>query len=236
MLNRIKPHLPWLIIILLFIGVMVDLQVEASHKCPIFDTVGWVNTQMPGKLLIRTGMIGGNILLTMHGLHDELEKGIKHRTVYEYDPDAKRLRKVPDSKWDASSNPISECVSRPQNYSDKFKVTGEKLFFDNQEVPVQGAVLVSTSCSPGGNAVAILSADGPRKNSIMPFIGGGQNSKGQHYHQLFSVAKGTPIGGVIKLQFTTEKEAYPVCWSRDEKYVFYPSLLADKLTIIETGF
>jgi hypothetical protein len=70
----------------------------------------------------------------------------------------------------------------------------------------------------------------------MPLIGGGQNSKSQHYHQLFSVADGEPIGPIIKLQFTTEKEAYSVCWSIDEKYVFYTSILADKLAIVKTGF
>ena len=188
---------------------------------------------MPGRLLIRNGLDSENIFLSMR---DELEKEIKHRAVYEYDPKAKRLRKVTDSKWDTTANLISECVSQPQKFSSNFRVTADKLFFGNQEVHVKGAVLVAFSYSPSGNVLAILSADGPRKGSIMPFIGGGQNSKGQHYHQLFSVANGTPIGGVVKLQFTTEKEAYLVCWSPDEKYVFYTSLLVDKLAIVETGF
>jgi hypothetical protein len=69
----------------------------------------------------------------------------------------------------------------------------------------------------------------------MPFLGGGQNSKGQHYHQLFSVAHGKPVSAALKLQFTTERQAYPSCWSMDEMYVFYTSLLADRLTIVETG-
>jgi hypothetical protein len=69
----------------------------------------------------------------------------------------------------------------------------------------------------------------------MPFLGGGQNSKGQHYHQLFSVADGQPLSAALKLQFTTEHQAYPACWSTDEMYVFYTSLVADKLTIVKTG-
>ena len=199
----------------------------------MFDTVDWVNTQALGRLLIRSGMNGKNIFLTMR---DEFEKGNRHRAVYEYDPKAKSLQKVPDLNWDAVANPIAECFSQPQRFSEKFKVTGEKLFFGNREIPIKGAVLISSAYSPSGNAVAILSADGPRKGSLMPFLGGGKNSKGQHYHQLFSVANGEPISAALKLQFTTEKEAYPPCWSIDEKYVFYTSLLADKLTIVETGF
>jgi len=224
-----KSHPVWLIAILLF---MVITRAEASQTCPIFDTVGWLNTQLPGRLLIRGGMSDENILLTMR---DEFEKGNRHRAVYEYDPKMKILQKVPDSIWDGSVSPISECVSQPQKPTDKFKGTGEKLYFENQEVPVKGAVLISSSFSPSGKAVAILLAAGPRKGSFMPFLGGGQNSKGQHYHQLFSVANGKPIGSVVKLPFTTEKQAYPVCWSIDEKYVFYTSLLADKLTIVETN-
>ena len=209
-----------LIVILLFITVTASTRAEPSRKisqtsiCPMFDTAGWVNTQMSGRLLIRSGTNGKNILLTMR---DEFEKGNRHRVVYEYDPKAKSLRKVSDLNWDGIASPISECFSQPQQFPEKFKVTGEKLFF-------------------GGKYVAILSADGPRKGSLMPFFGGGQNSKGQHYHQLFSLVNGEPISDVLKLQFTTEKEVYPACWSIDEKYVFYTALLADKLTIVETGF
>ena len=43
------------------------------------------------------------------------------------------------------------------------KVTGEKLFFDNREVSIKGAVLIFAAFSPSGKYVAILSADGPRK-------------------------------------------------------------------------
>jgi hypothetical protein len=229
----------WLIVILLFIGVMVFTRTETSRKisqtfiCPVFDTVDWMNTQMPGRLLIRSGRDGKNILLTMR---DESEKANRHRVVYEYDPKAKSLRKVPDLTWDAVAGPIAECFSQPQQFPERIKVTGEKLFFGNREVSIKGAVLISSAFSPSGQYVAILSADGPRKGSLLPFLGGGQNSGGQHYHQLFSVDNGEPISAVLKLQFTTEKEAYPACWSSDEKYVFYTALLADKLTIVETSF
>jgi hypothetical protein len=228
-----------LIVILLFITVTASTRAEPSRKisqtsiCPMFDTAGWVNTQMSGRLLIRSGTNGKNILLTMR---DEFEKGNRHRVVYEYDPKAKSLRKVSDLNWDGIASPISECFSQPQQFPEKFKVTGEKLFFGNREVSIKGAVLIFAAFSPSGKYVAILSADGPRKGSLMPFFGGGQNSKGQHYHQLFSLVNGEPISDVKKLQFTTEKEVYPACWSIDEKYVFYTALLADKLTIVETGF
>lgn len=222
----------------LFLGVMVFTWAEPSRSIsqistsPIFDTVDWVNTQMPGRLLIRRGLDSKTIFLTMR---DEFEKGNRHRAVYEYDPKAQSLRKVPGLKWDEVTSAITECFSQSQQFPEKFKVHGEKLFFGNREIPIQGAVLVSSAYSPSGNAVAILSADGPRKGSVMPFLGGGQNSKGQHYHQLFSVADGKPVSAALKLQFTTERQAYPACWSMDEMYVFYTSLLADKLTIVETS-
>lgn len=228
-----------LIVILLLIAATASTQAEPSHEisqtfiCPIFDTAGWVNTQMSGRLLIRSGQNGMNILLTMR---DEFEKGYRHRVVYEYNPKVKSLQKVSDLDWDGISSPIAECFSQSRQVPEQFKVTGEKLFFGNREVSIKGTVLISAAFSPSGKYVAILSADGPRKVSLMPFLGGGQNSKGQHYHQLFSIVKGEPISNVIKLQFTTKKEAYQACWSIDEKYVFYTALLADKLTIVETGF
>lgn len=199
---------------------------------PIFDTVDWVNTRMPGRLIIRRGTDGKTLLLTMR---DEYEKGNSHRAVYEYDTKAQDLKKVPDLKWDTVTSAITECFSQSQLFPEKFTIDGEKLFFGNREVPIKGAVLISSSYSPRGTTVAILSADGPRKGSLMPFLGGGQNSKGQHYHQLFSVANGTPVRSAVKLPFTTEHQAYPACWSRDEMYVFYISVLADKLTIVDNA-
>jgi hypothetical protein len=228
----------WLMVIGLFVGVMVFTWAEPSRSVsqismsPVFDTVDWVNTQMPGRLIIRRGLDSKTIFLTMR---DEFEKGNRHRAVYEYDPKAQSLRKVPGLKWDEVTSAITECFSQSEQFPEKFKVNGEKLFFGNRELPIKGAVLVSSAYSPSGNAVAILSADGPRTGSGMPFLGGGQNAKGQHYHQLFSVANGKPVSAALKLQFTTEHQAYPACWSIDEMYVFYNSLLADKLTIVETG-
>ncbi len=227
-----------LIVILLFMGATASVRAETSRKIsqtfiyPMFDTAGWVNTQMSGRLLIRSGTKGKNILLTMR---DEFEKGIRHRVVYEYDPKAKSLQKVSDLNWDGLASPISECFSQSQQFPEKFKVAGEKLFFGDRQISIKGAIFISAAFSPSGRYVAILSAEGPRKGSLMPFLGGGQNSKGQHYHQLFSVYNGEPISDVLRLQLTTEKEAYPACWSIDEKYVFYTALLADKLTIVETG-
>jgi hypothetical protein len=227
-----------LIVIGLFLGVMAIAWAEPSHSIspmsmpPVFDTVDWVNTQMPGRLIIRTGLDGKTIFLTMR---DEFEKGNKHRAGYEYDPKAQSLQKVSGLKWDEVTSAITECFVQSQQFPEKFKISGEKLFFDNREIPVKGTVLISSAYSPSGKAVAILSADGPRKGSGMPFLGGGQNSKGQHYHQLFSVATGKPLSAVLRLPFTTEHQAYPAYWSIDEMYVFYTSLLADKLTIVKTG-
>jgi hypothetical protein len=237
-INLKAPIIAWLMVFCLLQGVIVFTWAEPSHcisqisLSPIFDTVAWVNTQMPGRLIIRRGIDSTTLFLTMR---DEFEKGTGHRAVYEYDPKTQSLRKVPDLKWDAVTSAVTECFSQSQQFPEKFKVNGEKLFFGNQEIPVKGAVLISSAYSPSGNTVAILSADGPRKRSGMPFLGGGQNSKGQHYHQLFSVSNGKPIRAAVKLQFTTEHQSYPACWSIDEMYIFYTSLLGDKLTIVETG-
>lgn len=236
----------WIIIVVISIGILgfyilarkqvfdqreVSNSTSQSLVSPLFDTwPGWMNTQMPGRILIRD-FGDEKLFLTVR---DEYEKGNKHRAVYLYDPDAQSLQQVPDEKWNTVVNPIAECFSQSQQFPEKFKVNGEKLFFGNQEVPIKGAVLISLAYSPSGNAVAVLSADGPRKGSFLPFLGGGQNAKGRHYHQLFSVVDGTPIGDAVKLRFTTEKEAYPACWSTDEKYVFYTALLNEKLTIIKT--
>ena len=236
----------WIIIVVIFIVILgfyilarkqVLTQPEVANNTsqslvsPLFDTwPGWMNTQLPGQILIRDSD-DKKLLLTVR---DEFEKGNKHRAVFLYDPNAQNLQQVSDEKWGTETNPITECFSQSQQVPEKFKVSGEKLFFGNQEVLIKGAVLVSLAYSPSSNKVAVLSADGPRKGSIMPFLGGGQSSKGQHYHQLFSVADGSPIGSFVKLPFMTEKEAYHACWSANGKYVFYTALLNENITVIKT--
>ena len=202
-----------------------------SLVSPVFDTAAWMNTQIPGRILIRD-FGDKKLLLTMR---DEFEKSNKHRAVYLYDPSAQSLQQVSDEKWHTAASLMTECFSQSQQFTERFKVNGEKLFFGNLEVPIEGVVLISLAYSPSGDKVAVLSADGPRrKGSLMPFFGGGQNSKGQHYHQLFSVVNGSSVGVFVKLSFTTEKEAYPACWSTDEKYVFYTALLNENLTVVKT--
>ena len=57
--------------ILLFIGVIIFFRAERSHTIsqafigPIFDTGDWMNSQIPGRLQLRSGMEGMSILLTM---------------------------------------------------------------------------------------------------------------------------------------------------------------------------
>jgi len=82
--------------------------------------------------------------------------------------------------------------------SGKFKVTGEKLFFGNREVSIKGAVLIFAAFSPSGKYVAILSADGPRKGSLMPFFGGGQKLKGPTLSPVIFLVNGEPISDVLK--------------------------------------
>ena len=185
---------------------------------------------MPGRILIRDSG-DGKLLLTVRG---ELEKGLKHRAVYLYDPDARFLRATTDKRWDASRSPAAECVSRSQVFPEKIKVEGERLLAGARGLPVKGSVLLSLSYSPGGDRLSVLSADGPRKASLLPSLGGGQNAKGRHYQQVFSVESGSPLGGAVALPFTTEREAYRACWSADGNYVFYASLLNEKLTVVKS--
>ena len=78
-----------------------------SFASPIFDTTAWMNTQMPGRLLIRD-FSDKKLLLTMR---DEFEKSNKHRAVYLYDPSTQNLQQVPDEKWYMAGSPVTECLS-----------------------------------------------------------------------------------------------------------------------------
>jgi hypothetical protein len=222
-----RPHL--ILAALLFSPALPAFAEQQSS--PLFDTPAWFNSEMPGRILIRDAG-DGKLLLTVRG---ELEKGAKHRGVYLYDPDAQLLRQTTDKKWDAAASSAADCASRSQVLPEKIKVDGERLYAGARALPVKGTVLLSLSYSPAGDRVAALSADGPRKASLLPFLGGGQNARGRHYQQLYSVESGAPLGEAVALPITTEREAYRACWSADGAYVFYAALLNEKLAVVKNN-
>ena len=195
---------------------------------------------MPGGLFIRDGTDGKNLLLTLRGevemsYHPESNK---HGAVYLYDPSAQSLQQVPDEQWDTATTPIIDVEGffKSHKVEGKFQVNGEKLFFGNQEVLYKGKLIMGTAYSPDGNKFVVLSADGPQRISSPNFLGGGgKYAEGQHYHQLFSVVNGAPVGDAIKLPFTTEKQEYSVYWPPDAKYVFYIASIGGDLTIVKAS-
>ncbi|KKT35354.1 MAG: hypothetical protein UW24_C0010G0004 [Parcubacteria group bacterium GW2011_GWA2_44_12] len=244
----------WIIIIVILIGslgfyILAGKQIftrqeipnnaSQSLVSPLFDTFAW-RTQVPGGLFIRDSIDVKNLLLT---IRSDIEMnynpgGNKHGAVYLYDSGAQSLQQVPDEQWDNATTPIIDVKGFFESHKveAKFKVSGEKLFFGNKEIPYRGKLIMDTAYSPDGNQFAVLSADGPLRSVTPNFLGGGgKYAKGQHYHQVFSTVNGTPIGNTVKLPFTTQNQPYSVYWPPDGKYILYIALAGSDITIVKTS-
>jgi hypothetical protein len=95
------------------------------------------------------------------------------------------------------------------------------LLEDRRELVTAGDTPLDLAISPSGKQVAVLSASGGwTGEDIIPLYEGRGWVVGQHYHQVWSLPSGLPIGKVIRLPLRS-KDYINMCWSPDEKYVVY---------------
>ncbi len=89
-----------------------------------------------------------------------------------------------------------------------------------QEVPFVGEGVVGLWASPSQTMAAVHSADGPRGTPGWPdwLAEIPQYWLGQHYHRIYSLPDGRPVGEPVRLPV---RRAKGICWSEDEQFVLY---------------
>jgi hypothetical protein len=159
--------------------------------------------------------------------------------VYQYDRATRELALVPHEHWEASGEEIVECptLENPSGLRIESRRTPsdprlDRLLAGDRVIRTVGARALTMSESPSERFAAVLSADGERRESLMPFSGPG-GADGQHFHELLSLADFTRVGEPVRLPMTTKDiVSLTSCWSPDERYVVYADLSAFRVLSI----
>jgi hypothetical protein len=155
------------------------------------------------------------------------------RPVYRFTPTAKSLTQAEEGAWQRASGTVIDC-GLPSIPRSPFRVDyrTDALKYGGAVVPTRGRAVQSVEDSPDGRWAAVLSVDGTRFPTLMPFLGRGR-VEGIRYHQVFSVANGTQVGETVALPFDSTFDTFGACWAPDSRYVVYPETSFRFLAILE---
>jgi len=152
---------------------------------------------------------------------------LRREMAYRYDRATQELSLVPNEHWEGASGPVVECPSgfeppglRIESLKSPPHPRFDQLLAGDRVIPTAGAQALKIHESPSGKFAAVLSADGERKESPLPFYGPG-GADGQHFHELLSLTDLTRVGNPTRLPMTSKEVSLDGCWSGDEKYVVY---------------
>jgi hypothetical protein len=215
--------------VLLLAGLLWPRRESApGPEVPLLKTPAW-HGGMPEygeQIMVRRETRDSETLLLKHTKHD---------TVYRYDPAAASLTAVSEQTWKAANGPIAECGKQfppPPNVL-RIDKASNALIAGSREIPTAGRTVLKLIESPSKRWVAVVSASGPLKPSLMPFSGGSAAS-GEHYHQVISLPDAVPVGKAVQLPLQQDSDLLVPCWSADEKTVIYHEILFTYLAVVET--
>jgi hypothetical protein len=201
---------------------------SASADVPLLKTSAWQGgmPEYGEQIMLRREIKDRGALLLKHSKRD---------MVYRYDPTTTSLTAVSEQTWNAASSPIAECgkqFSPPANVLNIDKASNS-LMAGTRRISTAGRTVLKITESPSKRWVAVLSASGPLKPSLVPFSGGSAAS-GEHYHQVISLPDAVPVGTAVQLPVEQDSDLLVPCWSADEREVIYHEILFTYLSVVET--
>ena len=196
----------------------------SSSVSPLLKTQRWIGLAgYPGGISLRTAAGANGDLLLKHN---------NAEIVYRFNPADKQLRFVDVGAWNNAEGEIVDCNFQGVKEPWGIKIYGGRLSINGKEVDgIIGKVHLYYRYTSKGDKFAVLSANGKKAFSLMPFLGGG-GASGTHYSQVFSYPGLVPIGSAVELPFTTEKITFGSCWSSDERFIVYSDALNSELSIV----
>lgn len=218
-------------------GCSVDVPVEPGEgDVPFLRTPGWLprTAIYPGPASFAPEGNGPSVVLK----RERIEAGallLKHNllpAVWRYDPQDRTLDAASDADWRNARGEPRNCgappwIASPLGRHPKtdhlilgniFYSKGAYKGFDL--VPFVGAGILDLRAAPSETMAAVHSADGPRGDPGIPFfaVNWQGHFMGQHYHQIFSLPDGRPLGKPLRIPVRLYKT---ICWSADEAFVVY---------------
>ena len=158
---------------------------------------------------------------------------LRREMVYRYDRATRELALVPHERWEAGGGDVAQCPSgfttpaglRIESKRGPSEPRLDRLLAGDRVIRTAGARALRIHESPSGRFAAVLSADGEREESPVPFSGPG-GADGQHFHELLSLVDFKRVGEPVRLPMTSKEiSSLGGCWSPDGRYVVYADLL-----------
>jgi len=193
---------------------------------PLLKTERWIGLAgYPGGISLRTATGNNTGLLLKHN---------NAEIIYRFNPADKQLGLVDAETWNNAEGEIIDCNLQVEKEPWRIKIDRgtNKLLIDGKEVNgIIGKVHLGYQYTSKGDKFAVLSANGKKASSLMPFLGEG-GASGTHYSQVFSYPGLVPIGSTVELPFTTEQITFGSCWSADERFLVYSDAINSELSIV----
>lgn len=212
----------------IFICLALGVQVALSGGCPVslsggasdvhcFDPVFtgatlWLRPDGEGGFLMTTQSQDDVALDTLDGTEDAQPHQAQ---VYRYSALSNSFESVSESVWDTATTPLQRCCPSLIEQG-PLQIINDRLVFEGRTVPVAGGTALDMDDAPMLPVAAVLSTNGFRT-----LFGA---ATGQHYHQLFSMETGQPIGPALRLGVGGRNfDRTFIGWTDDEAYVLYES-------------
>lgn len=219
---------------------------EQHTVIPALDTKPW-SVGERGPLYVKCINDGtGDILLA--NVHTDpgyrlvdwpsipARKVVNGRPIYRYVASARKLVEIAPEIWDGATGEIITCgkqVSLSPHYGNfTHDLVKRSLQFNQKDIISAGPTVLTALPDPSKTYVAVLSATGEMRKSIIPF--GDPTIEGDRYHQLFRMADATEVGQRVKLKVSTDRHYTFPCWSPDGRFVIYDEL-SERLWIVDVA-
>ncbi|MCC7156140.1 MAG: hypothetical protein IT161_16300 [Bryobacterales bacterium] len=199
-----------LAVVLLVAPVMTGCAgARARASAAILETPGW---RQPGTLQLR--LEGGGFLMR-HNLPP----------VYRWLPGAPALAQADPAEWEAAGGTVYDCEKPLIPPPETAEIDAKTMTLRGPEgtVDTAGRGVLAIRLSPNRTLLAVLSADGRRAGSILPFVGGGSYT-GTHYHNTLSYPDLNSVSAAVRLPRQRETDILVPCWLADRYVVYSDSL------------
>jgi hypothetical protein len=211
-------------------GMLLALrQGSPGADIALLNTPAWQGgiPQYGEQLMLRREAEGQRALLLKHSGRE---------TAYRYDPRTRNLTSVTEQEWSRAGGPIAECGKQfpPPRQVLRIDERSRKLMAGPREIFTAGSTVLKMTVSPGDHFVAVLSAAGQMRPSLLPFLGGG-GAAGPHFHQTVSLPDAVVIGKTLRIPVQRDNDVLGSCWSADEEMIVYYDILFAYLSVLEAN-
>jgi hypothetical protein len=215
---------------------------DTTKPLEVFETAGWdgenvLLVRMEGDRRSRflLSYIGSTELYNLESAGKKLEDVRPwRRPVYRYDYQEDVLAEVDRLTWTEAGPEISE--GSEQNFEAEYPVVVTSKHqitpkYRGTIIPTRGKYALASCALKKRGLVAVLSADGPATDSILPFVGR-LKPRGQHYHELLGLPGLERVGEPVPIPLKSDKHSLRLCWSPDGRFVIYYDSRFEKLCIV----